>query len=464
MNSPESPAVTRLGAFDVGCVVVGGIIGVGIFFTPAKVAAACDDPSQVIVAWLLGGAIAVLGALVFAELSQRVPSEGGMFAYVHEAWGPLPAFLYGWANWLVIQAGALAVIGMVMVDHADKLVHGEAAAGGTGLGASAKVGLAVGSIGVFTALNVLGLRVGKGVQNTLTVLKTAAVGALVVLGVFVAGRDPEGLVEAAGGENAGDGPRGWLAAMSASMLPVLFSFGGWQQGSFVSRVARSPRVVALGILGGVAVVVVAYLTVNLAFLSLLGFEGARTSTTIGADAAEVALDGVGLGEFGGRAFAALVVLSSLGIMNTICLAPPFVLHAMARRGLFFATAGHLHPRFGTPTLGVLCQGLWAIALLLLAHNLEVVDLDFLLNGVVFVDWLFFVLCGAGLWRLLRRDGTVREGFHLPGIGPVALLFTAAALAVMAGAIWQFREPTLAGLGVCAVGVPAWALMRWLRSR
>ncbi|MBK8978286.1 MAG: APC family permease [Planctomycetes bacterium] len=443
MSAPAAPAGARLGAFDVGCVVVGGIIGVGIFFTPAKVAAACDGPAQVVVAWSLGGVIAVLGALVFAQLAHRVRDPGGMFAYVHAGCGSAPAFLYGWANWLVIQSGALGVIGIVMVDHADLLVNGRATAT-----PGAKVAIAASAILAFTLVNAVGLRVGKGVQNALTVAKTAAVGGLVLLAVIASG-EPEPTSAPA----VGAAPVGWLRALGASMLPVLFSFGGWQQGSFVSGAARSAGVVARGILGGVAVVVAAYVAINLAFLSLLGFDGARGSVAIGADAARVALDGFGLGDLGSRAFAGLVVVSSLGILNTICLAPPYVLHAMAQRGLFLPAAGRLHARFGTPVVGILCQGLWAIALLVVTQLVLHRDLGFLLDGVVFVDWLFFALCGISL---LRIGGGARARAAIT-VG-ITVAFTGLAFAVMAGAIWTSPAPSLAGSAIAAAGVVPWLVL------
>lgn len=441
-NNPR-PAV-QLGAFDIGCVVVGGIIGVGIFFTPARVAAVVDEPEQMIVAWSLGGVLAILGALVFAALSRAVPGHGGTFVYIYRAFGALPAFLYGWANWLVIQAGALGVIGLVMVSYLDKLLWG---ADVTPM--PTKVAIAGIAIVAFTLLNALGLRVGKRVQNTLTVAKVIAVFSLVVLALLTTGGAPPEPAEPSGA------PVGWPAALAAAMLPVLFSFGGWQQGSFVAGAARRPtRDVPIGIIGGVLVVTVAYITVNLAFLDVLGLEGAARSETIAEDAARRALADFGVGEIAGRMLSAFVVLSSLGILNTICLAPPFVLHAMAERGLFLAAAGRIHANTGAPVIGVLVQGFWGAALLVgtwLAMGDESgATLDTLLNGVVFVDWLFFGACGIALWRI---------------IGPtlVGAVFAVGGFAVMIGAVDQHPVPSAAGLAVCALGVPVFVWMR-VRAR
>lgn len=445
----------ELSAFDIGCVVVGGIIGVGIFFTPRTVAAAVDNEAQVMLAWGLGGLLAVLGALVFAELSRLVPGHGGIFRYILAAFGRKPAFLYGWANWLVIQAGALGIVALLLVEHADVLLHGTAA-----FGSDTKVVLAAAIMLSFTATNVLGLRVGKRVQNALTVLKVAALAFLVALAWLHDDPSPSPLPPSPlppPGE-----PRPLLSMLAAAMLPVLFATGGWQQGSFLAGAAKRPlRDVPLGILGGVAVVVVAYMTVNLAYLDLLGFDGARASTAIGADAARV-----GFGAAGGRLFAAMVVVSAAGILNTICMAPPYVLYAMAQAGVFPAAFGRLHPRFQTPVLGVLGQGLWGTALLLLVHvgvrlllpaqGRTIDTLDFVCNGVVFVDWLFFALCGAALLRLRRQPVPLVAGF--PGGAVVAGLFTLAAVLVTVGAILTQPLSSATGGAITLLGLcflPAW---------
>lgn len=443
-------AVRPLGAFDIGCVVVGGIIGVGIFFTPARVAQAVDSPAQVILAWSLGGLLAVLGALVFAQLSTLVPGHGGIFRYILAAFGRLPAFLYGWANWLVIQAGALGVVALVLVDHLDLLWSG-----GHRLGGDAKAAIAVLAILLFTGTNVLGLRVGKRVQNALTVVKVAALLFLVAVAA-VAQVEPAAAAAVAPAPAPTD--RSLPAMLAAALLPVLFATGGWQQGSFLAGAARRPlRDVPIGILAGVAVVVATYLAINLAYLDLLGFEGARSTSAIGAAAAKAAL-----GEGGGRVFAAMVVVSAAGIMNTICMAPPYVLYAMAREGVFPAAFGRLSGSLHTPVLGVLGQGLWAVLLLVGVHlatrgagGSGTIDvLGFLCDGVVFVDWLFFTLCGLALLRLRRRGG----GLAVPGGGMVAVLFAAGAVAVTMGAVWSQARASLAGAAMVLLGLPAFALL------
>jgi APA family basic amino acid/polyamine antiporter len=437
------PRAPRLLAFDIGCIVVGGIIGVGIFFTPAQVAREVDSAGQVIAAWSLGGLLAMLGALVFAGLARLVPDYGGTFAYIDRAFGPFPAFLYGWANCFVIQAGALGVVGLVMAQHLDHVLFGRSQ-GSEG----AHVATAVLAIALFTTVNYFGLRVGSRVQNLLTVLKTAAVFALVLLALFTRGGSaPEPPPQEA---------RNLFGVLAGAMLPVMFAFGGWQQGSFVAGAARNPqRDVPLGIVGGVLVVVLAYVTVNLAFLDLLGFEAAGRSNAIAVDATRAALEGSVAGDVAARILGAAIVISALGIMNTICLAPPYVLHAMGKRGLFLTSAANLHARYGSPTVAVLVQGGAGIALVLATHWFFAgeSDLAFLVNGVVFVDWLFFSLCGIAWLRLRER------AVKLLWMDIVALLFTAMGLWTAVGAIVAAPGPAQVGLAACAIGASVYLLRR-----
>jgi APA family basic amino acid/polyamine antiporter len=446
-------AAPKLNAFDIGCVVVGGIVGVGIFFAPQKVAAVVDTPEQLVVAWCLGGVIALCGALVFAELSRLRPGYGGTFVYIEAAFGRLPAFLYGWANWLVIQAGALAVVGLVMVDNLDVAVHGATRQDG-----SRSVAITVGAIAAFTVLNALGLRLGARVQNTFTLLKMAAIFGLVALTLCVAPGH-------AGEAVAPRDHRGWLPALAAAMLPVLFACGGWQQGAFVAGAARRPlRDVPLGIALGVVVVVVAYLAINLAYLDLLGFDAAASSPAIAAEACRAALAPLGAGDVAARVMAGAITVSALGIMNTILLAPPWVLATMAERGVFLRACAYVHPRWHSPLVGVLVQGGCAMALLVLTHLAfahtargTLGTLDFLLTGVVFVDWLFFALCGLALTVLARRRPGTLLGRASPALGMVFTLFAGA---VTAGAVATAPWPSLVGAGLCALGlVPYVAFFR-----
>jgi APA family basic amino acid/polyamine antiporter len=439
----------ELGIFDVACVVIGGIIGVGIFFTPGTVAQRTASPGEMLAAWGLGGLLAAIGALVFAELSTRAPGHGGIVRYIHAAFGPLPAFLFGWANWLVIQAGALGVVALVLVDHLVLLVAGKDAH----LSPDVQVALAIAAMLLFTGTNLLGLAVGKRVQNALTVAKVILLALLALCAFFVTAKAPPAESAPVVGSLG--------SRLASAILPVLFAIGGWQQGSFLAGAARRPqRDVPLGILLGVGIVIVVYLMINIGYLSLLGFSFMANTQKVGADAATAVL-----GEVGGRVFGAMVVISAAGIMNTICMAPPYVLYAMAKEGLFPRAFGTLSKRYQTPVYGVLCQGLWAVLLLLVVHLLARSSgaaannhLGFLCDGVVFVDWLFFMLCGLALLLLRRRGG--KASFSVPGGAWLALLFALGACAVTVGALLVLPLPSLLGVAIVLLGLP---VFWWFRS-
>jgi APA family basic amino acid/polyamine antiporter len=437
-------ARTRLSGFDLACVVVGGIVGVGIFFTPAEVARRVDSLPQLLVAWTLGGLVAALGALVFAELACRLPGHGGTWRYVNAAFGRRTAVLFAWANGFVIQAGALGVIGLVLAEHVDLALHGEET-----LAPGARVGLAAGAVLVLAALNAAGLRAGKSAQNLFTLAKVVALAGLVALALLATGADERSAAVAAAEAPA---PRGWLLALAAAMLPVLFAFGGWQHGTFVAGAARDPmRDVPVGIVGGVAFVVVAYMAVNAALVHVLGLEGARASTAVAADAARLGLERFGIGDLAARILAGAVVVSSVGVLNTICLAPPYVLSSMAEEGLLPA---RLATRGGAPVVAILVQAGAGVALLVGAFAIQggqTLDaLAFLLDGVVFVDWIFYGLCGVALLRLRRRGRS--EGFRVPGGGLVAGLFALFAVAVAVAAVVVSPAASAAGAGACALGL------------
>ena len=494
----------RLSAFDIACVVVGGIVGVGIFFTPAEVARRVDSPAQLVTAWALGGVVAALGALVFAELACRLPGHGGTWRYVRAAFGPRTALLFAWANGFVIQAGALGVIGLVLAEHLEILV-GRAGDGQP----SSRLAVAAGSVLGLAALNATGLRAGRVAQNLFTVAKGLALAGLVVLSLSAAFVDDGATADTANpthatahdASTAGDldaepfdapteaprasapttpprAPRGWLLALAAAMLPVLFAIGGWQHGTFVAGAARDPlRDVPLGIVGGVAFVIVAYLAVNGSLLALLGMDGMAASQAVATDAARAGLARWGLGDAAARVLAGAVVVSSVGVLNTICLAPPYVLSSMAAEGLLprGLAAGR-----GAPVVAILVQAGAGVALLLGVGALYDGDpisvLGFLLDGVVFVDWLFYGLCGLALLRLQRVDASAPAGsgaagdplthsgsgepggslapigFRAPGGPLVPAAFAAAAAVVAVGAIVISPLASLSGAAVCALGL------------
>lgn len=366
MSRGERP----LGAIHVAAVAVGAIVGVGIFFTPATLARAMPSPAWVLGLWVLGGVATLTGALVFADLAARWPRAGGLYVFLREGFpgraGEAISFSYGWLQLLVVQPGAMAVIAVVLVDHLAYF---------TGpFSAGLRVAGACAAIASFTAANLLGLRTGGRIQIALAGLKVTTLVAIALVGLFW-GR--AALLAERPAVHASGGVGSWLLLGS---IPVLFTFGGAYHATFVAGAVRDPaRSIPRGLAYGIAVIVVGYVGVNVAYLALLGQRGLAASASPAADAAAVAL-----GAAAGKVIAAVIVVSAAGILNTVSLGFPFVVYAMARDGVFLGAAGKLDPRTGRPALAVALQGAFACVAVLVGSA----RVDVLLTGIAFADATF----------------------------------------------------------------------------
>jgi APA family basic amino acid/polyamine antiporter len=412
--------------------VIGGIIGSGIFLNPSVVAARMGSRNGTLLVWLLGAVIALLGAFVFAELGRRRPLAGGGYAYLREAFGPLAGFLYGWALLLIMATGAIAAVAMTFAGYATALL---------GWPASAQQPLAAGAIVLLTGLNVVGVKPAAWTQNVFTVLKLLAI-TLLVVAAFTVSANPV--------QTPAPLPSGSLIfAVGAALVPVLFAFGGWQQTNFIAEELRDPerdlpRALLLGVLG----VVAAYLLVNVAYLRALGPAGLAAST---APAAET-MAGIA-GEGGRRLISAGIVASTFGFLNLVILVSPRVFQAMARDGLFFASFATLHPTWRTPVSAILVQGAWAILLLFSGTY------GALLDYVVFADWIFFGLTAATLFVLRRRDGERVVPFLVPLHPWTTLAFVGAAAYVVLGSVVSNPGNALRGGALLLLGIPVFLYWR-----
>jgi basic amino acid/polyamine antiporter, APA family len=434
MNRAPEPVSYRraLGPFSATMAVVGGIIGSGIFVTPAQVTARAGSGARSLGVWALGGAVALAGAFCFGELGRRRPRAGGTYVYVREAFGPLPAFLYAWALLLVIGTGAIAASAVAFASYAAPLV---------GLGERAVTPLAAGSVLALTAINYAGVRAGALVQNLFTVLKLAALAALVAggLGAPAAG-------EWAAPASAAEG--GGAMAIATALVPVLFTYGGWQQTNnladeLLEPGRRLPRALVLG----VVVVVVTYLLANVTYLRALGPAGLAASQAPAADAMRARF-----GEAGAKLIAAGIAASSFGFLNLTLLSSPRVYQAMAADGAFLPALAPLTPGRRTPGRALAVQGAWALVLLATSGYGQ------LLDYVVFCDWLFFGLAALSLFVLRARDRAAGapeppDAFRVPGYPLTPAAFVAAAAYVVAGSIASNPRNALLGAVILALGVP-----------
>ena len=425
--------------------VVGGIIGSGIFLNPSIVARRTGSATLTLATWTLGAVIALLGAFIYAELGRRRPQAGGGYAYLRDAFGPLPAFLYGWSMLLAIATGAIAAVAVTFATYAVRIF---------GLPAGSVTMLALGSVLLLSVVNVLGVQPGAATQNIFTVLKLGALAALLAAAVVM----PAAVLPAFPAPIASttlSPPTTFgaiLLAMSTALVPVLFSYGGWQQTNFVAEEMRDPeRTLPRALVLGVLIVVVVYLGANVAYIRALGVEGLALSTAPAADMmSRIA------GEGGRRLIAAGIAASTFGFLNLVILVSPRVYQAMARDGLFFDSFAVLHPRFRTPVTAIVFQALVAAALILTGSYGQ------LLDWVVFADWIFFGTTALTLVVLRRRDaasGATDAGFRAPFYPLSVVLFVLAALYVVFGSIASNPGNALRGVLLLLAGIPVFMFWR-----
>jgi APA family basic amino acid/polyamine antiporter len=428
----------RLGLFDATMLVMGGIIGAGIFVNPAEVARVVHTPAMIVGAWIAGGAIALAGALVYAELAARRPEAGGQYAYLRDAFGPVPAFLYGWSLLLVIQSGGMAAVAITFARYFLDLTHLPLA---DGLVAALVLAL-------LTAINCFGVRHGSNVQSGLMLLKIAAILALVLFGWWLVPAAPA--ASAASVAVTPGGPSA-LASFGAAMTPVMFAYGGWQTASFVCAEMRDPRRdLARGLLFGVAGVVLLYTAVAFVCVHALGPDGLAASKTPATAVMQLAL-----GDTGRTLIALGIAVSTLGFLSQGMLTTPRVYFAMADDGLFFRTVARIDPRSRVPVVAIALQGAAATAIALSGSYGQI------LSYVVSVDFIWFGMTGAALLVFRRREPG-GEGFRAPFASLVAGLFVFACALIVAATVWNHAANSMVGFAILAAGVPA--CLYWLRRR
>ena len=440
---PEATHELRreLGVFSAALLVVGGIIGSGIFFTPAEVARALPNAATIIAVWVLGGFLALAGALTYAELGAMLPDAGGPYVYIRHAFGSLPAFLYGWMALLSIASGAIAAVAMGFAGYLARFVD-LAPVGGP-------IGVAAATIVLLSLTNVLGIRPGAALQNLLTGAKILALSALIVGGLVLWVRMGAPLPV----PDAPPPRESLVAGFAAAFVAVLFTIGGWQQMNMVAGEIRDPeRTIPRALLIGILIVVAIYLGANAVYLRALGRDGLAASAAVAADAASRMV-----GPAGATFISISAMISILGFVNVAILANSRLPYALARDGVFFEAVGRVHPRFGTPHVAILLCGGWALVLLFATKG----AIGSLLSGVVFADWIFFGLGAASVFALRRQMPNARRPYRAWGYPIVPAIFVVAAAGGVLSAYVAAPVTSLAGTAMLVIGV---FVHRWFSNR
>jgi APA family basic amino acid/polyamine antiporter len=421
--------------------VMGGIVGVGIFANPGTVAKFLPTPELALSAWIVGGVMAILGAFVYAELAARMPSTGGEYVYLRDTYGPLTGFLFGWTTLLVVQAGGMAAVSIVFAKNLNVVLGG-------GLPEPAVV---VAILAILAVVNCFGVKAGDGAQAGLGVLKFAAIAALVIAGLFMTSH-PVPLTRAVPVTAA---PVGAVKAFGMALIPVVFSYGGWQTANYVAgEMKDAGHNLARALVTGVLAVVAIYLLVNIACLRVLGIEALGKTLTPTSDVLQIVA-----GPLGGKLAAAAIALSAIAYLSQSMLTGPRVYFAMARDGLFFRQVAEIAETSRAPVIAIVLQAVWTGVLALTGSY------DRILSYVIAMNFLFFGVSASCLFVLRRREraaGTAGPGFRAPLHPWSTGLFILICAAVVISSFWAYPVDSLIGYALMAVGVGPY--LYWKRTR
>jgi basic amino acid/polyamine antiporter, APA family len=442
MNQPKDEWGERLprqlGLWSAVAVLVGSTIGSGIFRTPASVAARIDDVPLFLAAWVIGGVVALCGALTYSELAAMFPRSGGIYVFIREAFGPLPAFLFGWAELLIIRPGAYGAIGITASAYSLRTIGLDPAAEYTSLAIRADQLLGAVFIIFVAAVNYFGIRRGAVLQNLSTAFKVAALAALVLLGFTL-------------GKGAGFGPMLAQRAEVAvspfllAMVSILWAYDGWADLAFVGGEVKDPqRTLPRALLIGTAGVVILYLAANLIYLYLIPIEQMKQAELVASDVARLLIGPAGI-----VAISAAVAVSTFGTLNGSMMTSPRIFYAMADDGLFPRAIAKVDPTTGAPTAAVLLAAAMGVIFVLIRTFTELAD------QFVIGIWPFYALAVAAVFVLRRTRPELPRPYRTWGYPHVPLLFLGASLFLLGNYLVSQPTAFTVDVGVILTGVPVY---------
>jgi APA family basic amino acid/polyamine antiporter len=438
-----TPLIRTLGQRDLFLLFVGSVIGSGIFLTPGLIFRQIEGSvGLALLVWLFGGVLSLLGALTYAELAAANPEAGGLYCYIRDGFGRLPAFLYGWCLFAVIASGSIAALARAFARYLSEIIP---------LSATASTVVSLLMIGVVTVVNVWGTRKSSDLQNWTTVAKAGLVVLLSAVLISL-GSHASDLPRA-----IGTTPHGFamISAFGLAMIPVLWAYEGWQFGTYSAGEVLNPqKSFPRAFLLGSVVLLALYLIAVCAYLVALGPAAATASDAIAATSVEVVL-----GPWAGKIVAFTILISTFSSTNSVILTAPRVFYAMANDHLFFKKLAGVHPRFGTPAAAIVALGTWSCILTSFGKFAE------LASGVVFIGWIFYGLGAAAIFPLRRALPAAPLPYRVPGYPLTPFVFVLAAAAIVANPIFlAFRDPTqflylVVAIVLLFLGLPAYFLWR-----
>jgi APA family basic amino acid/polyamine antiporter len=437
------PLLRTLRLRDLFLLFIGSVIGSGIFLTPGLILRQLNGSVGFsLLVWVVGGVLSLLGALTYAELAATNPEAGGLYCFIRDGFGRIPAFLYGWCLFLVIASGSVAALARAFTEHLAEIVP---------LSALGKTVLSVAMIAVVTAVNVWGTRKSSNLQNWTTLIK---VGIIVILSAVLLslGHHYDDFRASFGSTQHGTA---LLSAFGLAMINVLWAYEGWQFGTYsAGEVVDPQKAFPRAFLLGSLVLAGLYIVAVIAYLVALGPAGATASNTIASTAV-----GVVLGRKAEIIVALTILISTFSAANSVILTAPRVFYAMANDNLFFKKLAEVHPRFQTPAAAIVALGVWSAVLACAGKFAE------LIGGVIFIGWIFYGLGAAAIFPLRRAGKGLAIPYRVPGYPWTPLLFVLAAAAIVGNAIYQavldpskFVHVAIA-IALFVLGLPAYFFWR-----
>lgn len=427
----------KINLYGLTMIAIGSCIGAGIFVTPYEVVKAVPHHGLVLLIWILGGVIALTGALTFAELGGMFPKAGGVYVFLKEAYGDLAGFLYGWVILLVVNTGSLAALGIAFAEYMTFFVD---------LSEVGKTVLAVLVVGGLTLINAIGIHVSQWLANVFTGLKLLAMLGIVAVGVLY--YDPETINFSL---LSSEVPTNLFSALLLGLIGVLWSFGGWHHASYLAgETIDAPRNVPRAMIMGTMVVTTIYVLINLAYMLLLPLPAIQATTRVAGDAVATVIP------FGGQLVAIAIAISIFGTISIYTTSAPRIYFAMAKDKIFFPQLAHIHPRFHTPTIAMGVQAVWAILLLIFWGTFEN-----LIAYVTFMDIAFMTLAGASIFLFRKRNPDLERPYRTTAYPFVPLIFISISGAFVLSTLVQRPIQAVAGLAFGGLGV---GVYYWLKHQ
>lgn len=448
----NSPKLDRqLGLFDSTMMVVGIVIGSGIFMTTGLMADALPSASLILIVWLLGGLQMLAGALTYAELGAAMPKAGGQYVYLREAYGSLPAFLFGWVAFIAYLTGTNAAIAVAVAEHLGSFYPSisthNIVIGFDYFSISGGQIFAISLILILSFINYLGIFLGKWIQNVFTILKIGSILFFALAGLFISTGNHIDFSINPTSMSIGS----ILTGMGIALVAVTWTVGGWEYVTFAAGEIKNPKKnLPLALIIGTALILVLYIMINIAYLKVLPMDSLIGELKVG-EATAKSLYGPGIA----GAFVVVVIISMFGSLNGNILVGPRISYAMAKDKLFFSKAADVHPKFHTPGNAIMIQGLWASVLALSGTFEEIITL------VVFVNFMMWIAASSTVFVLRKKQPELERPYKVWGYPYVPAFFIIFSSAIMINTFFESPQQSLMGIGLTLLGIPAY--LYWKKS-